>query len=219
MSAPKNSSAKPRGLSARVKKLLGMFNGDDHVLILIAADPDALGSALAFKRLLWRRVAGVTIASISEISRPDNQAMIRLLQIPMEPIEKIDPRAFSKKVMVDSQPHHSPRFPEPPYDVIIDHHPPSTNNKPNTRISDRPTAPPAQSSPNICKGRGSTSPSAWPRPCSTASRPTPTASAGPPCRKTSRPSSSSTPRPASRPCARSSSARCASKTCNRSRTR
>lgn len=124
MSAPKNSSARPRGLSARVKKLLGMFNGDDHVLILIAADPDALGSALAFKRLLWRRVAGVTIASISEISRPDNQAMIRLLQIPMEPIEKIDPRAFSKKVMVDSQPHHSPRFPEPPYDVIIDHHPP-----------------------------------------------------------------------------------------------
>ena len=37
------------------------FVGDDNVLIVINADPDAIASAMAVKRLLWRKVSSVTI--------------------------------------------------------------------------------------------------------------------------------------------------------------
>lgn len=59
------------------------FSGSDPVLITINADPDAMASAMAVKRLLWRRVAGVTISNINAITWPDNMAMIRLLDVPL----------------------------------------------------------------------------------------------------------------------------------------
>ncbi len=119
-----NGAAKHRRPPAELaRKLLATFDAEDRVLILIAADPDALASAMAFKRLLWRRVASVSIARINEVSRPDNLAMMRLLGIKVLPIEEVDPAAYSKRVIVDSQPHHSEDFPKLPIDVIIDHHP------------------------------------------------------------------------------------------------
>ena len=68
-----------------VKRLLARFGPEDRVLVIIAADPDALASSLALKRLLWRKVANVTIAHVNQISRPDNLAMTRLLNIPLTP--------------------------------------------------------------------------------------------------------------------------------------
>ena len=105
------------------KKLLGNFSHEDRVLIAITADPDAMSSALAFKRLLWRQVASVTIARTNEISRPDNLTMVRLLNIPMEPIESVNPAMYNKHVLVDSQPHHHKAFAALTPNVIIDHHP------------------------------------------------------------------------------------------------
>jgi nanoRNase/pAp phosphatase (c-di-AMP/oligoRNAs hydrolase) len=109
--------------SERVKKLYSVFSTDDQVLILINADPDAMSSSMAVKRLLWRRVAGVSIANINKVKRPDNLAMIRLLGIKMTYIEEIDQTKFNKFIMVDSQPSHSEYFKEYNPDVIIDHHP------------------------------------------------------------------------------------------------
>jgi nanoRNase/pAp phosphatase (c-di-AMP/oligoRNAs hydrolase) len=124
MAKAKNKpAAKSRRPADLVKRLLGRFGAEDRVLIIIAADPDALASALAFKRLLWRRVANVTIAHVNQISRPDNLAMVRLLAIPLTPLEEIDAASFSKKVMLDSQPHHHEAFAGITMDVIIDHHP------------------------------------------------------------------------------------------------
>ena len=65
----------------RLRKLYEQFSPDDRVLIPISADPDSIGSAMAMKRLLWRKVAGVTISNINEVKRPDNRAMIRLLGV------------------------------------------------------------------------------------------------------------------------------------------
>ncbi len=109
----------------QARRLLSLFLPEDRVLVVIAADPDALGAALAFKRLLWRRVAGVTIARANEISRPDNLAMVRLLKIPLEPLDKIRLEDYTKRVMVDSQPHHIKGMAEVPFAAIIDHHPPA----------------------------------------------------------------------------------------------
>ena len=65
----------------RLRRFYKLFSGDDHVLIVINADPDAIASAMAVKRLLWRKVASVTISHINTIERPDNLAMIRLLGV------------------------------------------------------------------------------------------------------------------------------------------
>ena len=52
------------------------FSNDDRVLVAINADPDAIASALAVKRLLWRKVQAITIFHINTIDRPDNMAML-----------------------------------------------------------------------------------------------------------------------------------------------
>ncbi|MCB2192253.1 MAG: DHH family phosphoesterase [Deltaproteobacteria bacterium] len=119
----KKPASKPPRPADLVKRLLARFEPEDRVLVLIAADPDALASSLALKRLLWRRVTNVTIAHVNQISRPDNLAMTRLLNIPLTPLAKVDVNSFSKKVMVDSQPHHNAAFEGIKVDVVIDHHP------------------------------------------------------------------------------------------------
>jgi len=87
-----------------LRRFYEQFAGDDQVLIVINADPDAIASAKAIKRLLWRKVASVTISNINVIKRPDNLAMIRLLGVALVHIDEIDVSRFSRFVIVDSQP-------------------------------------------------------------------------------------------------------------------
>jgi nanoRNase/pAp phosphatase (c-di-AMP/oligoRNAs hydrolase) len=108
----------------RLKNLMAAFAPEDKVLIAITADPDAVASALAMKRLLWRKVAQISIAHHNVIHRPDNLAMIRLLKIPLLSFKQIKPNYYNKVVMLDSQPHHSRDFAGLKVNVIIDHHPP-----------------------------------------------------------------------------------------------
>ncbi len=107
----------------KLRRLYNQFSGDDHVLIVINADPDAISSAMALKRLLWRKVAGITISNINVIERPDNLAMIRLLGVALIHINKIDESRFNRFIIVDSQPDHHEAFAKFTPDVIIDHHP------------------------------------------------------------------------------------------------
>jgi len=107
----------------KLRRFYDQFAGDDHVLIVINADPDALASALAIKRLLWRKTASVTISNINTIKRPDNLTMIQRLGIQMEPVGTVDPAAYTRFVIVDSQPGHNEAFAPFPFQVVIDHHP------------------------------------------------------------------------------------------------
>jgi nanoRNase/pAp phosphatase (c-di-AMP/oligoRNAs hydrolase) len=109
--------------SERLRRFYDIFSGEDQVLIGINADPDAIASAMAVKRLLWRRVAGVTIACTNVIKRPDNLTMLRLLDVRLIQFEEIEAERFSKFVIVDSQPCHDDKFKRSSADVIIDHHP------------------------------------------------------------------------------------------------
>jgi nanoRNase/pAp phosphatase (c-di-AMP/oligoRNAs hydrolase) len=113
----------PISASERLRRLQSQFAGEDQVLILINADPDAIASAIALKRLLWRKVAGVTIAHTNVITRPDNLNMIRLLGVSLVFIGEIDFTRFTRLALVDSQPNHHPAFAELNFQVIIDHHP------------------------------------------------------------------------------------------------
>ncbi len=118
----------------RLQRFYERFKSEDQVLILINADPDAIASAMAVKRLLWRKSAGATIASINVVKRPDNLAMIRLLGVRMEQVENIDPARFSRFVIVDSQPCHHESFGRFRFDVVIDHHPATEVDAPFTDI-------------------------------------------------------------------------------------
>lgn len=107
----------------KVKRVLDLFSTNDKVLLPIMADPDAIASALALRRLLWRRVASATIATINEIKRQDNLTLIRLLKINLVPMSRIDPDEYSGFALVDGQPGHDPDLALYNYDLIIDHHP------------------------------------------------------------------------------------------------
>ncbi len=108
---------------ARLEAFLGLFHSDDRILVIISADPDAIASAVAVKRLLWRRVAQVVVATLNQVKRPDNLQLLETLKLKLEPLEALNLAAFSRLVMVDSQPHHSPRTEQLPFQAVIDHHP------------------------------------------------------------------------------------------------
>ncbi|WP_051617011.1 DHH family phosphoesterase [Desulfonatronovibrio hydrogenovorans] len=112
-----------RNLGSRLKEMLELFKKDQRLLILINADPDALASAMALKRILYRKVQTVAIAHVNDISRPDNLAMIKLLRIPLFKLTPPLAAQYDRFALVDSQPHHHPDFEKHQFSVILDHHP------------------------------------------------------------------------------------------------
>jgi len=107
----------------KLKRVLDLFQHEDRVLLPIIADPDAIASALAMRRLLWRKVAGATIARLNEIKRQDNLTLIRLLRINLVPWAEVKPADFSKLILVDGQPAHHDKLAKLNFDLVIDHHP------------------------------------------------------------------------------------------------
>jgi nanoRNase/pAp phosphatase (c-di-AMP/oligoRNAs hydrolase) len=120
---PRQRPVKPRSISEKLHNLLNLFDPRDRVLITIDADPDALASAVALKRLLWHKVQSATIAHFNDIRRIGNVTMVRLLKIPLVRLHKINPQDFSRILLVDGQPHHHEAFCDLQYDAVIDHHP------------------------------------------------------------------------------------------------
>jgi nanoRNase/pAp phosphatase (c-di-AMP/oligoRNAs hydrolase) len=112
-----------RKLDPKLAKLQELLNKNERWLILINADPDALASALALKRILAGRVEQVGIAHVNEITRPDNLAMIRLLRIATKKLNPLILAQYDRFALVDSQPHHHPDFAGIKFSVVIDHHP------------------------------------------------------------------------------------------------
>jgi nanoRNase/pAp phosphatase (c-di-AMP/oligoRNAs hydrolase) len=112
-----------RQLEEKLATLLSLFKKEERWLILMNADPDALGSAMALKRIMARRVKEAAIAQINEISRPDNLAMIKYLKIPTKLLKRRLAKGYDRFALVDSQPHHNAAFKPYRFSVVIDHHP------------------------------------------------------------------------------------------------
>jgi nanoRNase/pAp phosphatase (c-di-AMP/oligoRNAs hydrolase) len=113
--------------SEKIKRLLDVVHPDDALAVLISADPDAIASALALKRIFWRRARRIGLFRINKIERADNQALVRMLSIDLRHIGRLKKSDFTKWALVDSQPHHSEHFGGRSYNIIIDHHPPGDN--------------------------------------------------------------------------------------------
>ncbi len=115
--------AKSVSAAEKVKRLLNVVGPEDTLAVLINADPDAMASALALKRLFWRRAKKTLIYHINPIKRADNLAFVRLLKIDQQHIRNLDRGAITKWAILDSQPDHEEQFRKYRYDIIVDHHP------------------------------------------------------------------------------------------------
>lgn len=115
----------PRSVSTseRIRRLREVVGSEDSLAIIIDPDPDAIASAMALRRIFWRRVRRTEIFHINPIRRPDNLAMVRLLRIELTRIEELERGLFTKWAVVDSQPSHHKEFAGINFDIIIDHHP------------------------------------------------------------------------------------------------
>ncbi|MGB3221546.1 MAG: DHH family phosphoesterase [Desulforhopalus sp.] len=123
----KTSFGKSVSAVEKVNKLKSIVSPGDSLAILLTADPDALASALALRRLFWRKVQPIHIVCTNRIDRADNLALVNLLDIPLSRIRSLDNSEITKWALVDSQPSHNEQFAAINFDIIIDHHPQSKN--------------------------------------------------------------------------------------------
>lgn len=107
----------------QARQCLEMTNKDQKWLILISADPDAMASAMALRRILKHKDAAADITAINKIARPDNLAMIRYTRLHMLPFKPSMLKKYTHFAVVDSQPAHHQEFDAVKFNIIIDHHP------------------------------------------------------------------------------------------------
>lgn len=126
-------------LTEQVEGLVSLIEPHERWLIVISADPDALGSAMALRQIIRVHGGQAEIGHCNEISRPDNLAMIHSLRIPLTRITPGTTGCCQRFAMVDSQPHHGTDFPAVDYDVILDHHALDPAHPPRARHLDIPS--------------------------------------------------------------------------------
>lgn len=117
------------GLDQKFERMSSVLEGVKNVTVLCHdnPDPDALASMLGLRHLFSRHFRLKTrLAYGGEIGRAENQAMVRLLKIPVVNIENIRVRKDTNFVLVDTQPQFKnnslPR--KAKVLIVFDHHPP-----------------------------------------------------------------------------------------------
>jgi nanoRNase/pAp phosphatase (c-di-AMP/oligoRNAs hydrolase) len=108
----------------RVERIRAHFAAAGRVLILMQddPDPDAIASALAFKALLGRNRTAATIGTFGTITRAENRAMTRILEIDVEAVKPRSLEDYDMLAMVDAQPSFFEERIER-VDFVVDHHP------------------------------------------------------------------------------------------------
>ncbi|KAB8040412.1 hypothetical protein GCL60_00415 [Silvanigrella paludirubra] len=108
----------------RVKEIRDILMEGDKIALLLQPDPDpdGLASALALRCLLGRNKVSTPICSFGKVTRPENIAMMQLLDLEVITIKPEDLINYDKVAMLDTQPAHF-TVTLPRVDVIIDHHP------------------------------------------------------------------------------------------------
>lgn len=127
------TNGKQQSVLARAQKLEQVLAGatdKPHVILLGGhPDPDAIGSALAHRRICERLGISATIAHVLPLSRGENRALVKLLNVPMMQIEKgSELEDFGYISLVDASHHESSvTLPdELQLLTVVDHHRPKT---------------------------------------------------------------------------------------------
>jgi nanoRNase/pAp phosphatase (c-di-AMP/oligoRNAs hydrolase) len=110
-------------------RVIAQATDKPHVILLGGhPDPDAIGSALAHKRLCERLGVSATIAHVLPLSRSENRALVKLLNVSMVKVtEPEDLEAFGYLSLVDASASESAiRLPETlKLLTVVDHHRPA----------------------------------------------------------------------------------------------
>ena len=106
------------------------FQAAESILILLQddPDPDAIASGLALRQVLGRNKQTAPLGSYGRVTRPENIAMVKLLEIEIEKVTKNSIKHFDRIAVVDLQPPHLSSPPKE-IDLVIDHHPEQFNYK------------------------------------------------------------------------------------------
>jgi len=112
------------GNKARLEQLRKLTDPAERVALLLQddPDPDGIASAIALRTVLGRNRATTPLYSFGTTTRAENLAMLRLLDVTIDPAATDTLRAFPCVALLDVQPayfgnrvHHA--------HVVIDHHP------------------------------------------------------------------------------------------------
>lgn len=109
----------------KVRRLRKALSGAGKVLILTQndPDPDAISCGMALQVILGRDDNTAPICTFGQVTRKENQAMIRLLRTNVRTITPDDLGEFDKIAMVDVQPPYFREVTFKKVDAVIDHHP------------------------------------------------------------------------------------------------
>ena len=110
---------------AKVDRIRAHFEGAERILILMQddPDPDAIASALALRILLGRPRTSAPLCTFGTITRPENLAMCKILDIEVAEIDADALAEFDRVAMVDVQPSFLEELRFEEVDLVIDHHP------------------------------------------------------------------------------------------------
>jgi nanoRNase/pAp phosphatase (c-di-AMP/oligoRNAs hydrolase) len=108
----------------KVQQVRDVLDPAENVALLVQPDPDpdALASALALRQVLRRNRTTAPIVSFASVKRPENVAMLKLLDIENEVIAPKELARFERVALLDVQPNVLAGLVDAP-DVVIDHHP------------------------------------------------------------------------------------------------
>ncbi len=115
----------------KLAELEAVVKGDRRLLILTHdnPDPDSVSSALCLRYIL-QKLYGVQsrVGYGGIVGRAENQAMIKVLRLPVHPVSEKVVRRYKKIALIDTQPRFGnnsfPSRMKP--SIVIDHHPLST---------------------------------------------------------------------------------------------
>ena len=108
----------------RVQAVRDVLGSAENVALVLQPDPDpdGIASALALRQVLRRNRATAPIVTFGGVTRPENVAMLKLLEIDLEVIRASDLSRFERVALLDVQPNVLRSTIDSP-DVVIDHHP------------------------------------------------------------------------------------------------
>jgi len=107
----------------RFQELSETITGSKRLLILThpQPDPDTLASAFALYKIARQLGQKATVFLSSELGRPENKAMAKLLRIPLHNLPTNPPKGA--RALVDTQPRaHAPKGSKE-FNIVFDHHP------------------------------------------------------------------------------------------------
>ena len=199
------ASGKPRARHAQADKRLELerviagATDKPHVILLGGhPDPDAIGSALAHRRICERLGVSATIAHVLPLSRSENRALVKLLNVPMVRVDEAAKISRSSATCRWSTRAPASRASSCPSTLelltVVDHHRPTSmpqgalrRHPPRRRRDLHDLRRVRGAGPRALRRGRQRRRARWPRPCSSASRRTPTTSPSPRRRTSARP--------------------------------